>query len=422
VADVLIEDGRISAVGDGLEAGDATVIEAAGHLVFPGLCDMHVHFREPGYEYKETVTTGARAGARGGFTDVACMPNTDPPIDDLPTVRLILERATEAGACRVHPIACITIGQQGEELTQMAELREAGAVAFSDDGLPVRSAEIMRRALEYGRMVGVPIIDHCEDPDLAAGGVMHEGAMSTQLGLRGIPAAAEEVMVGRDLQLAMLTGGNLHLAHVSTAGSVELIRAAKARGIRVTAEATPHHLVLTDEAVRTYDPVTKVNPPLREGADVESLRAAIADGTIDAIATDHAPHSVDEKQLEYDRAPFGMLGVETAVGLVITELVGGGVIDLQGMVRTMSDAPRRILDLEVIRIAAGATADLTVVDPELRWTVDPDDMLSRSRNSPFAGRELRGAAVWTIVEGRVAYDARAAASGTRNDREGVASR
>jgi dihydroorotase len=266
----------------------------------------------------------------------------------------------------------------------------------------------MRHALEYGRMVDAPIIDHCEDRDLAAGGVMHEGLVSTQLGLRGIPAAAEEVMVARDLQLAGLTEAHLHLAHISTAGSVELIREAKARGIRVTAEVTPHHLVLTDEAVRTYDPVTKVNPPLRAASDVAALRAALADGTIDAVATDHAPHSVDEKELEYDRAPFGLIGVETALGLVLTEIVDGGVLDPQGLVRVMSVAPRRIIGLEPVALAPGAPADLTIIDPETRWQVEPARLRSRSRNTPFAGRELRGVAAWTIVGGRIVHAARAA--------------
>jgi dihydroorotase len=366
---------------------------------------MHVHFREPGFEYKETVATGAQAAVAGGFTDVACMPNTEPPIDDRATVWLVRERALAAAACRVHPIAAVTVGMRGEDLTQMAELREAGAVGFSDDGLPVRSAEIMRRALEYSLMVDAPIIDHCEDPALSAGGVMHEGVMSTRLGLRGIPAASEEVMVARDLRLAALTGGRLHLAHVSTAGSVGLIRAAKAEGLPVTAEVTPHHLVLTDEAVHTYDPVMKVNPPLRTAADVAAVRAALADGTLDAIATDHAPHSIDEKELEFDRAPFGLIGVETALGLVLTELVEAGVIDLQRLVATMSLAPRRILGLPEPRFEAGSPADLTVVDPGRCWTVDPARLRSRSRNTPYAGRELRGWVGWTIVGGRVAYTA-----------------
>ncbi len=406
VADLLVDGERIAAVGVDQSVSDAEVIEAGGRLVLPGLCDVHVHLREPGYEYKETVASGARAAAHGGFTDIACMPNTQPPIDDLSGVRLILERAAAAGASRVHPIAAITSGQQGDTLTEMAELYDAGAVAFSDDGLPVQGAEMMRHALEYAQMVGAPIINHCEDPSLAADGVMHEGVVSTQLGLRGIPAAAEEVMVARDLQLATLTGGRLHIAHVSTGGSVDLIRAAKERGVNVTAEVTPHHLVLTDEAVRTYDPVTKVNPPLRTGADVIALRNGLRDGTIDMIASDHAPHAKDEKELEYDRAPFGMIGLETALALVLTEIVGHGVLDLQGLVRTMSTLPRRLIGLDPVRLEAGAPADLTIVDPQRRWVVTTDKLVSRSRNTPFLGRELSGVASHTIVAGRVVYAAR----------------
>jgi dihydroorotase len=295
----------------------------------------------------------------------------------------------------------VTAGRAGEQLTEMAELKAAGAVAFSDDGYPVRNAEIMRRALEYGRMVGAPIIDHCEDKDLSGAGCMHEGRVSTELGLPGIPAASEEVLVARDLVLAELTGAHVHLAHLSTRGSVELVRTAKARGIKVTCEVTPHHLILTDEAVRSYAPVTKMNPPLRSAADVKALRAGLADGTIDAIATDHAPHTDHEKELEYDRAPFGVVGLETALGLALSELVDQGVIDLKGLVRVMSLNPRRILGLPGGTLAEGAPADLVLVDPSVHWAVDPTRFRSRSRNSPFRGFRLRGEVVGTMVGGRM---------------------
>jgi len=401
-ADLLVAGGVIAEIGPRIAPNAGVEVrEARGLLVLPGLCDMHVHLREPGEEDKETVATGAAAAAAGGFTDIACMPNTNPPIDDQGQVRFVRERAAVAGFARVHVIAAVTTGRAGEQLTEMAELRAAGAVAFSDDGAPIRSAEIMRRALEYGRMVRAPIINHCEDKDLAGSGAMHEGRVSTELGLPGIPAASEEVMVARDLILAELTGAHLHLAHLSTRGAVELVRAAKVRGVRVTCEVTPHHLILTDDAVRTYDPVTKMNPPLRTAEDVKALRAALGDGTIDAIATDHAPHTDHEKELEFDRAPFGVIGLETALGLVLSELVDQGVIDLAGMVRLMSLAPRRILGLPGGMLAPGAPADLVLVDPKATWQVDPARFRSRSRNSPFRGYRLRGEVEATIVGGRV---------------------
>jgi dihydroorotase len=400
--DLLIAGGVIAEIGPGIAPGPGVEVEdARGLLVLPGLCDIHVHLREPGEEDKETVASGAAAAAAGGFTDIACMPNTQPPIDDQSQVKFVIARAQAAGLARVHVIAAVTQGRAGEQLTEMAELQAAGAVAFSDDGFPVRNAEIMRRALEYGRMIDAPIIDHCEDKDLAGVGCMHEGRVSTELGLPGIPAAAEEVLVARDLVLAELTGAHVHLAHLSTRGSVDLVRTAKARGVRVTCEVTPHHLILTDEAVRSYDPVTKMNPPLRSATDVRALRAALADGTIDAIATDHAPHTEHEKELEFDRAPFGVVGLETALGLVLSELVDQGVLDLPGVVRVMSLAPRRILGLPGGTLAAGAPADLVLVDPNAYWAVDPSRFRSRSRNSPFRGFRLRGEVMATVVGGRV---------------------
>jgi dihydroorotase len=404
VADLAVAGDTIAAIGPDLPASPgAVVIDASGLLVLPGLCDMHVHLREPGEEDKETVATGVAAAVAGGFTDVACMPNTKPALDDQSRVRFVRERARAAGLARVHVIAAVTQGREGTQLTEMSELRLAGAVGFSDDGTPVRNAEIMRRALEYGKMVQAPIIDHCEDQELAANGVMNEGRVATELGLLGIPAAAEDVMIARDLLLAELTGAHVHIAHLSTRGGVELVRQAKARGVRVTAEVTPHHLVLTDEAVRRYDPNTKMNPPLRTSADVLALRAGLKDGTIDAIASDHAPHTDYEKELEFDRAPFGVVGLETAFPLMLTELVDKGVLDLSGLVKVMSLAPRRILGLPGGVLAAGAPADLTLVDPEARWQVDPARFRSKSRNTPFAGFRLRGEVVATIVGGRQVY-------------------
>ncbi len=403
-ADVAVAGTAIADIGVGLAVPPgAQVIDASGLLLLPGLCDMHVHLREPGEEDKETVATGAAAAVCGGFTDVACMPNTNPAIDDQSGVRFVSERAAAAGLARVHVIAAVTLGREGAQLTEMAELREAGAVAFSDDGAAVKSAEIMRRALEYGRMVGAPIIDHCEDRDLAAGGVMNEGRVATELGLPGMPAAAEDLMVARDVILAELTGAHVHIAHISTRGAVELVRQAKARGVKVTAEATPHHLVLTDEAVRSFDPATKMNPPLRTSADVMALREGLRDGTIDAIATDHAPHTDHEKELEFDRAPFGVIGLETAFSLMLTELVDSGAVDLPGLVRMMSLSPRRILGLPGGVLAPGEPADLTLVDPEARWQVDPARFRSKSRNTPFAGFRLRGEVVATIVGGRQVF-------------------
>jgi dihydroorotase len=405
VADLAIAGDTIAALGSGLAVPPgAQVLTARGFLVLPGLCDIHVHFREPGEEDKETVASGSSAAVAGGFTDVACMPNTKPALDDQSRVRFVRERAAAVGLARVHVIAAVTQGRAGEQLTEMAELKAAGAVGFSDDGAPVRNAELMRRALEYGKMVGAPIIDHCEDKDLAANGVMHEGRVATELGLRGIPAAAEDVMIARDILLAEMTGAHVHIAHLSTRGGVELVRQAKARGVRVTAEVTPHHLVLTDEAVRRYDPNTKMNPPLRTAADVLALRAGLRDGTIDAIASDHAPHTDHEKELEFDRAPFGVIGLETAFSLMLTELVDKAVLDLAGLVRVMSRAPRRILGLPGGGLAAGAPADLTLVDPEARWQVDPARFRSQARNTPFAGFRLRGEVVATIVGGRPVYE------------------
>lgn len=400
-ADVLLDQDRVAAVEKSLPARGAQVLDATDKLVLPGLIDMHVHLREPGYEHKETVATGTRAAVCGGFTAVAAMPNTEPVTDNAAVVRYVLEKAQAAGRARVYPIGALTRGSRGAELTEMAELHAAGAVAFSDDGRPVADAGVMRRAMEYARMLGVPVISHCEEPSLAAGGVMHEGLMSTSLGLRGIPAAAEEVMVARDIILAALTGCHLHIAHVSTAGTVHLIRDAKARGVRVTAEVAPHHFTLTDRAVGDYDTNAKVNPPLRTEADVAAVREGLADGTIDVIATDHAPHAVHEKEVEFDAAPFGLIGLETAVGLVFTELVAKGVLDLPAVAAKMSLHPARILGLPGGIIEPGAVADLTIIDPEAGAVVGPDFLAGKSKNTPFLGRQLQGLPFAAVVGGKV---------------------
>ncbi|MFZ5633142.1 MAG: dihydroorotase [Bacillota bacterium] len=402
-SDILVENGVITQMGGGISAPGAEIIEARGKLVAPGLIDMHVHLREPGYEAKETVETGCRAAVRGGFTALACMPNTNPVADNRAVIRYILEKAREAGLARVYPVGAITRGSRGEEITEMADMKDAGAVALSDDGRPVANSAVMRRAMQYAGMLGLPVISHCEDLELAAGGVMNEGFTATRLGLKGIPAAAEEIMVARDIVLAGLTGCRLHIAHVSTAGSVRLIREAKARGVPVTAEVTPHHFTLTDRAVEGYDTATKVNPPLRGEGDVAALREAMADGTIDVIATDHAPHTPEEKDVEYDRAPFGMTGLETAVGLVWTELVATGVLSPARAVAMMTVKPAEILGVKAVLLAPGSAADITVIDPDLEERVDPGGFCSKGRNTPFAGRVLKGLPVMTMVGGKIVY-------------------
>jgi len=403
-SDVLLMDGKVTAVSPKLAPrGDAEVIEAAGCVVAPGFVDLHVHLREPGREDVETIATGARAAVAGGFTSVCAMPNTDPVTDNQAAAGFIVSQARRAGLARVYPIGAVSLGQKGEQLAEFGELVAAGAVGVSDDGRPVATAHLMRTALEYALSFGIPVIDHCEDVSLSAGGSMHEGLVSTRLGLKGIPRAAEDVIVARDLQLAELTGGHLHCAHVSTAGAVALIRAAKARGVRVTAEATPHHLTLTDVACEGYETNAKMNPPLRERADVEALRAALADGTIDCIATDHAPHHYDAKEQEFDNAPFGVVGLETALGIAITELVEGGSLSLPALVRCLSTRPAEVAHLSAGTLAPGAPADVVVFDPAAEWTVAPARFHSKSRNTPFAGRRLRGLVRWTIVGGNVAH-------------------
>jgi dihydroorotase len=404
-ADVLVAGGRVAAVGDGLDAGGATVLDCGGLVVSPGFVDLHVHLREPGREDAETIETGSRAAALGGFTAVCPMPNTDPVADNAGVVEMVAARSREVGLVDVFPVGAVTVGRGGVELAELGAMfhSAAGVDTFSDDGSPVRTARLLRLALEYARAFDAVIADHCEDPSLTDGAQMHEGEVSSVLGLRGWPAAAEDMVVARDLMLSALTGGRLHLCHLSTAGSVELVRAAKANGVRVTAEAAPHHFTLTDGAVAGYDPVFKVNPPLREKGDVEAIKAGLADGTIDAIATDHAPHAREDKEVEFAAAPPGMLGLETALGLTLTELVEPGHLTLPQAVERLTAGPARCRRVPGHGgpVVAGSPANLAVFDPAARWTVRAARLASRSRNTPYAGRELRGKVVHTMLRGRL---------------------
>ena len=404
VADVYIVGRTIEAVGKNIAPGDdAETIDATGKVVAPGLIDLHVHFREPGQEDLETVATGAMAAAAGGFTTVCAMPNTDPVTDNQAAVGFVVRQSIRAGRARVRPIGAISLGQKGQQLAEFGEMVGAGAVAVSDDGKPVVSSHLMRTALEYAQVFGIPVADHCEDPTLSAGGSMHEGIVSTRLGLKGIPAAAEEIMVARDILLSELTGGHVHLCHMSTRGSVELIRRAKDKGLRVTAEATPHHFTLTHERVEGYDTNAKMNPPLREQDDKEAIRQALKDGTIDVIATDHAPHHYDAKEREFDEAPNGIIGLETSLGLGIAELVESGLMGLSELIDLMSTRPARVFKLPGGTLATGAPADLVVFDPAARWTVSASAFHSKSRNTPFGGRELPGKVMLTVVDGRIVF-------------------
>jgi dihydroorotase len=405
--DVLIENGVIGRVGRDLPVDGAEVFEVpAGGIVTPGLIDIHVHLREPGQEHKETIATGVASAVAGGFTAVACMPNTDPVNDHAGITQFILAKAAAAGLARVYPIGAVSLGSAGAQLAELGEQQHAGCVAFTDDGRPVATALLMRRALEYAGMLGVPIIDHCEDPSLKGDGVAHEGFHASALGLRGIPGVAESLMVERDIALAELTGAHVHIAHMSARESIRAVRAGKARGVRVTCEVAPHHFTLTDAALDgpvKYDTNLKMNPPLREAADRDAMLEGIVDGTVDVIATDHAPHHADEKMVEFDRAPFGIVGLETAVPIVFDRLVHAGLIGLPRMVELLSTNPARVLHLPGGTLAAGAVGDLTVLAPDMPVVVRASALKSKSKNTPFDGWELRGGVAATIVGGRIVY-------------------
>jgi len=405
-AGIIVENGKISAIGPDLDRPeDAREIDASGLIVAPGFIDLHVHFREPGGEHKETIATGARAAVAGGFTTVWTMPNTDPPIDDPAAVGFVKAAGEVAGGARVMPIGAASIGMKGEQMTEIGELVAAGAVAVSDDGAPVAHAGLMRRLLEYTQTFGIAVVQHSEVVELAEGGVMNEGAVATALGLRGIPNVAEAAMIARDALLSELTGGHLHVCHVSARESVEQLRLARGKGLRVTSEVTPHHLILTEELVRGYNTEAKVNPPLRTARDVEAVRQALVEGVIDVIATDHAPHHYEEKEREFDDAPFGINGLETAFGLCMKALVEPGHLSLADLIDRMSCAPARIMGLDMGTLRAGAPADVVLLDPVGRWTVDPTRFASRSRNTPIAGWDLPGRIRRTLVEGETRYDA-----------------
>jgi dihydroorotase len=399
--DILLEGDRISRVGPELDARDTEFFDARGLIVAPGFIDLHCHLREPGGEMSETIETGTKSAARGGFTAVCCMPNTQPVNDNASVTRSIVERSAASGVVRVWPIGAASMGSKGEALAEISAMKSAGIVAVSDDGKPVATARLMRQVMDYCTPLGLPVIDHCEDPSLFAGGVMREGPNSLKLGLQGIPAASESICVGRDIEMALLTGARLHIAHMSTSGSLAYVRAAKRNKLRVTCEVTPHHFTLTDEDVR-YDTHYKMNPPLASRADRDALIAGLADGSIDAIATDHAPHHAASKDVEFDRAPFGVLGFETALALGLTELVDSGKLPLARLVELFTTGPARVLGIER-KIVAGEPADLTIFSTEHPWTYRAANSPSKSRNSPFDGRSFRGAPMATVVAGRIVY-------------------
>ena len=401
--DLLIKGGRIAKLGRDL-SGDET-LDAAGCVVTPGLVDIHVHFREPGFESKETIGTGSRAAARGGVTTVVTMANTSPPIDNAGMLEFIIRRARETACIKIRPAACATKGMRGEELTEMAELKAVGAVAVTDDGKDIANSGRMRRVLEYANMAGLPVLAHNEDEALSEGGAMNEGYMSTLLGIPGIPRAAEEIRIERNIRLAEMTGARIHIQHVTTAEGVAIVRRAKARGVRVTCETCPHYFTLTDEAVRTFNTSAKMNPPLRERSDVEAIIAGLVDGTIDCIATDHAPHTPTEKEVEFQYAPFGITGLETSLALAITGLVEPGHLSLERAIALMSLEASRICDLGAGTLDEGAPADVAVFDPKEEWTVAADGFASLSRNSPFIGRTLRGRVRYTLCDGEIKYRA-----------------
>ncbi len=403
--DILVEEGKIAACRSTIKASpDVKTIDLTGMIVTPGLIDMHVHLREPGLEYKETIATGSAAAVAGGFTSIACMPNTEPVNDNRSVTEFIRRKAAEAGLANVYPISAISVGSEGKQLTEFWDLKDAGAIALSDDGKPVMDAALMRRALEYANSLDLAVIQHCEDKNLSAGGLMHEGYYSTILGLPGIPAIAEEVMIARDILIAEYSRARVHIAHVSTAGAIRLIREAKARGLDVTAETAPHYFTLTDESLQGYDTHYKVSPPLRSAQDVAAVKEGLADGTLDAIACDHAPHGRTDKEVEFEYAANGISGLETSLGLGIS-LVHEGILTWPELVMKMSCSPARILNLAKGTLALGSDADITVINPDLAWTVDLKTFNSRGKNSPFHGREMKGRAVLTIVGGDIKYDA-----------------
>jgi len=411
IADVLLTGGKIVTLRANIKppTGLCEIIDASGLIVAPGLIDVHVHCREPGHEEEETIATASAAAVAGGFTTILAMPNTHPPIDDETAVNYVLHRGQEADLARVLPVGCITKMREGKELAEMGAMVEAGAVAFSDDGEGVASSKVMQRALQYVRMLNVPLMQHCQDPDLMGGGVMNSGPIAVRLGLAGISAAGEQIMLQRDLELVERTGGPYHVQHVSSADSLDLIRAAKAMGLPVTAEATPHHLLLTDAACVSYDPNYKMNPPLRRAEDVEALRRAVADGTIDMLATDHAPHAKEEKELEFALAPFGIIGLEAAVGLYAKALIGdgaaAGVTDWPTVIARMATHPARLIRRPLGTLSVGADGDVTLINPAANWTVDVTTFQSRSRNCPYHGWTLPARAVMTIVRGEIKYRA-----------------
>jgi len=405
VLDILVEKGKIAKIGKiGKSPSDIKILSARDRLILPGLIDLHAHFREPGNEDAETIETGMKAAARGGYTGVVCMPNTHPPIDSRSVVEFIQNQAKRNGLINVYVAGTITKERKGETLSEIADLKEAGVVALSDDGSPVLNSEVMRCALEYSQMFNLPVISHSEDLYLSRGGVMHEGFISTRLGFQGIPAIAEEIAVARDIMLAEYTGGRLHLAHLSTRGSVELVRQAKKRGIKITAETCPHYFSLTDKAVENFKTSTKVNPPLRTEADRQAIIRGLKDGTIDAISTDHAPHTVAEKELDYNSAPFGIVGLETSLSLAVTRLVKDEKFSFISLATKMSLNPAKILGLDKGRIQIGKEADLTIVDPDKEYTVEVEDFASKGRNSPFNGWKLQGKVEVTVVGGKIVYN------------------
>lgn len=420
ITNLRVEDGRIAAY-DAIATGGEDVFDVTGKIVSPGLIDMHVHLREPGREEDETILTGTSAAVAGGFTSIACIPNTEPPIDTQASVEFIQHQAVRADQCNVYVVACVSKNREGKELAELGQLVQAGAIAFSDDGAPVYDAELMRRALEYCRMFDKPILNHAEVRELTLGGVMHEGRVSLLLGLPGMPSVAEDVMTARDIALADATGGRIHIMHVSSAGSVDLIRRAKGRGVRVTTEVCPHHFTLTDECLRSFDSNYKMSPPLRGHEHVEACISGLRDGTIDVICTDHAPHALEKKMRELDQAPFGIVGLETSLGLVSTKLVLPGLLDWPTALAKMTVNPARILGINKGTLQLGADADITVIDPDAQWTVDPLKFRSKSTNTPYAGWRLTGRADMVIVGGRIKFRA-PATTGQLDDRQAVQAR